>query len=331
MFRICVIGCGPMAVNGHGPAFAKYKADYTDVVLGGCCDIDAERAEVFRTKFGFERAYTDYEAMLDAEKPDVVSLLLPPRLTCPVATSVMQKGFHVILEKPPAENGAQIREMARVAREMGVSVRTAFNRRYMPLIVALLQRVRATGESPLNITCQFYRYKRHDADFSTTAIHAIDLVKYIAGADFASVTLDYQPMQELGENVKNIYASGRFENGTAFQIAFVPVGGAVIERITVNCHTHTFFVELPVWNNLDVPGRLTHVHESRLVDVVHGDTLCDSTEMFEVSGFYNENRLYFEELRSKKEQICDLESTVQSVELEDCIRHSVTHYGTKEP
>ena len=48
--------------------------------------------------------------------------------------------------------------------------------------------------------------------------------------------------------------------------------------------------------------------------------------MYELSGFYDENRLFFEHIRNSEEIICDLESAIQSVELEDALRNNVEKY-----
>ena len=81
MLRLCLIGCGGMATHGHGPAFQKYAAENNQVYLAGCCDVDAVKAEEFRKRFGFARAYTDMDEMLRTEKPDAVSLIVPVPLT----------------------------------------------------------------------------------------------------------------------------------------------------------------------------------------------------------------------------------------------------------
>ena len=329
MFKICVIGCGAMSQSGHGPSFAKYKKDYRDVVLSGCCDLDENKALAYKEEFGFEKHYTDYHAMLDEIHPDVVSIISPVDYTCPICVDVMKKGYSIILEKPPGKNREEIELMDKTAKENGVNVRTSFNRRYTPLIMELIRRVRATGEKIINITYQLYRYHRYDKDFSTTSIHAVDVVKYIAGSDYKSVDLSYDLHSELGENVKNVFMNGTFENGAHFQISLVPTGGAITERVTVNTVGHSFFVDLPMWENIDVPGKLLQVTENNKCQVVMGDELSDTTEMFEVSGFYDENRLYFEKLRERNERINDLQSAIQSVELEDCIRKSITHYEKK--
>ena len=326
MFKICSIGCGAMAKSGHGPAFAKYKRDYEDVCLAACCDINEEAAKTFKEQFGFEAYYTDYNKMLDECKPDVVSLICPVHLTCPMAIDIMKKGYNIILEKPPGKDVEEIKLMMKAAEESGVNVRTAFNRRYTPLIMKLKELLKKDEGKVLNITYQMYRTQRYEEDFATTAIHAIDVVKDIIGADYKDVTFNYQHLPEFGEKVKNIIMTATMENGVMAQITFMPAGGSVVERITVNTVDNSYFVELPFWNNIDVPGKLTHVKVNCVQDIITGDTLSDSTEMFELSGFYDENRLFFEHLRSGGERICDLETAIQSVELEHIVRTDTTQY-----
>ena len=327
MFKICSIGCGAMARSGHGPAFAKYKNDYEDVCLAACCDINEDAAKAFKEKFGFEAYYTDYQKMLDEVKPDVVSLLCPVKLTCPMSVDIMKKGYNIIMEKPPGKNKEEIFLMMEAAKESKVNVRTAFNRRYTPLILKLKELLEKDNNKMLNITYQLYRTRRYEEDFATTAIHAIDVVKYIVGSDYKDVTFNYQHLPEFGDKVKNILMTATMANGTMAQITFMPAGGAVVERITVNTVENSYFVELPFWGNIDVPGKLTHMRANEVCEVITGDTLVDSTDMYELSGFYDENRLFFEHIRNSKEIICDLESAIQSVELEDALRNNIERYS----
>lgn len=46
--------------------------------------------------------------MLETEKPDVVSLIVPVHLTKSMAIDIMKKGFNIILEKPPGKDVAYI-------------------------------------------------------------------------------------------------------------------------------------------------------------------------------------------------------------------------------
>ena len=47
-FKICAIGCGAMATTGHGPSFQRYAQEHPDTELVACCDLDAEKAELYR-------------------------------------------------------------------------------------------------------------------------------------------------------------------------------------------------------------------------------------------------------------------------------------------
>ncbi len=326
MLKIALIGCGRMARQGHGPALQKYKRDREDVCLSACCDIDEESAKSFCEEFGFETYYTDYKQMIDEIRPHAVALICPVHLTCELASEIMKRGCHIIMEKPPGKNTDEIRHLLAVAKESGVSVRTAFNRRYTPLITELKRRILQCGEPIINITYQMYRYRRLEDDFSTTAIHAVDVVKFLADSRYSDVSLRYFRHPTLGENIKSIFLDASLESGAVAQISMVPIGGAIVERVTVNTRDHTFFAELPVWNNSDVPGRLTHVFKKKNTETVTGDQLSDSTKLFELMGFYDENRDFFDAVKNGAAPFCDLESAIQSVEIEDCIRHSLPFY-----
>ncbi len=324
MFKICVIGCGAMSLSGHGPAFKKYYEDYEGVSLEACCDINEEAALKYKEQFGFKKHYTDYKVMLDEIKPDVVSLTCPVKLTKPMSIDIIKKGYNIILEKPPGLNKEEIGEMIEAQKDTNVFVRTAFNRRYTPLIKKLKELL--GDEKIFNITYQMYRNGRRDPDFATTAIHAIDVVKNIARSDYKSVDFKFQPLPEIGENVSNFYLSCEFENGAVGEISLVPMGGAVIERITVNTLDKTYFVELPFWNNLDVPGRLRVVEGNEVTLDILGSDLIDTAEMFEEMGFYEENRDFFELIRSGAKPTCDLESGIQAVDIANYIRERKVRY-----
>ena len=325
MFRICVIGCGFMATDGHGPAYAKYAAEHEETFLAACCDIDPERAETFRTRFGFARAYTDYRVMLDEVCPDAVCLLSPVQFTCELAVEVLKKGYALFLEKPPGRNREEIEQIYAQAKQAQVSVWSAFNRRYTPLITRLKSLLE--GEQILNITYQMYRRNRRDPDFATTAIHAIDAVSHIAGAPYRYVDFTYQRRPEWEEYIANAYLTGQMENGCMAQLSIIPMGGTTAERITVNTDCASYFVELPFWSNPDSPGRLRRLVGNDVTHDISGADLVDSCEMFEESGFYEENRRFFEHLRGGEPVSCDLQAAIQPVEIADCLRNRARRYN----
>jgi hypothetical protein len=116
------------------------------------------------------------------------------------------------------------------------------------------------------------------------------------------------------------------KSGTTAQLSFCPVSGVTIERCAVNSEGHTFFLNLPVWEGLDVPGKLIHVENEKVVYETTGDVISDGDEMFESNGFYGENAAFFDDIRAERKPIGDIRSGLQSVEIADCIRNRADEY-----
>lgn len=184
-FKICVIGCGGIAVRGHGPAYQLYRQTHEGTELAGCCDIDAQRAAHFRERFGFRRAYTDYAEMLAQERPDAVCLVVPVEKTAGLAVSIMKRGYPLLMEKPPGIELCEAELLANAAESCGVPNMVAFNRRHVPLVRILRERM--ANRVIRHIQCEFCRVGRYDKDFTTTAVHGIDTVGLLAGAPYKEV------------------------------------------------------------------------------------------------------------------------------------------------
>ena len=319
-FRICTIGCGQIAVGYHGPAYQRYAALHPGVELTACCDIDQSRADEFKNRYGFKRSYHDYRAMLNQEQPDAVCLLVPPEHIAEMSCTILEQGYPLLTEKPPGRNTAEIDRMIAAASQRSTPNQVAFNRRYMPLIVALKQYLGRLQMPIQYIRYDFSRINRRDADFSTTAIHGIDTARYLVGSDYQHVRFHYQEMPELGPQVANILMDCTFTSGATGQLNFCPVTGLVLERATLHASDHTIFLNLPVWNSYDTPGKLQHFQAGKLVYEMGGLQAAESSDEYVVNGFYGENASFFDDLQQGKRPAGDLESGRQSVEIADCIR-----------
>jgi myo-inositol 2-dehydrogenase / D-chiro-inositol 1-dehydrogenase len=323
--RLCQVGCGEHAHAVHGPSQARLARERPGLVLAACCDKDAARAEAYRTAFGFGNAYSDLEKMLEAERPDAVVLVVPVETTVPVATTLLSRGIPTLLEKPPGATAPEVDRLIAAAGEGGrggqpVSHQVAFNRRYVPLVQELRRRLEVMG--PLqHLHYEMVRVDRRDPDFSTTAIHGIDAVRCLAGGDYASARFSFREMRELGPGVANIFVDATLLSGATAHLAFCPVAGAVLERVTAHVHGHTFFLHVPMWGGADSPGRLLHFEGGRLVEDLDGATVGDGTALFELGGFYRETAAFLDALASGQPPAPDLRASRQSVELAECLRN----------
>jgi myo-inositol 2-dehydrogenase / D-chiro-inositol 1-dehydrogenase len=319
--RLCQIGCGEHAGVAHGPSQARCARERAGLVLAGCCDLDASRAESFRRDFGYARAYADPAAMLDAERPDAVVVVVPVERTVGVASMVLGRGIPLLLEKPPGETTAETDRLIAAAEKGGrvVPHQVAFNRRFAPLVRELRRRIEEAG--PLrHVHYEMTRVERRDPDFSTTAIHGLDAVRYLAGADYAEARFRYREMPELGRGVANILVDAVMTSGTTAHLAFCPVAGVLVERATAHAHGHTLFLHVPMWNGVDAPGRLWHFAGGKLVADLGGDRVGDGTALFELGGFYGETVAFLEAVGARRPPSPSLRESRQSVAIAEQIR-----------
>jgi predicted dehydrogenase len=326
-FTLCIVGCGGLSNRAHGPSYRDYAELHADVVLAGCCDVDAARVETYRQKYGFARAYTDFREMLAAEKPDGVCLMAPVELTCELSCAILELGYPLLMEKPPGLDGNECSQMIAAAEKTGVANQVSFNRRYCPLIVDLKKRLAEfVPEDIQDIRYDFFRIGRKDADFSTTAIHGIDTVKFLAGSDYQRIRFTYREYPELGPTVANIFMECEFASGATAHLNFCPNTGVIIERATVTLLDHAFMLNAPIWAAYDTPGRLLHLHRGETVVDISGDSICAADQMYINSGFYGENAAFLDDLRAGRRPVGDIASGLQSVEIADCIRRRLPEY-----
>ena len=325
--KLCQIGCGEHARVAHGPSQARCARERGDLVLAGCCDLDPERAESFRREFGFARAFTDPVAMLETERPAVVVVVVPVERTVTVGSMVLGRGLPLLLEKPPGETVAEVDRLILAAGKAARTIphQVAFNRRFAPLVRELRRRIEEAG--PLqHLHYEMTRVERRDPDFSTTAIHGLDAVRYLAGGDYAEARFRYREMPELGKGVANILVDAIMTSGATAHLAFCPVAGVLVERAAAHAHGHSLFLHVPMWSGVDSPGRLWHFAGGKLAADLGGDRLGDGTALFELGGFYRETVAFLDAVATGRAPSPSLREARQSVEIAERIRARATEY-----
>lgn len=322
-FKICAIGCGGMATAGHGPSFARYAQLHPESELTACCDIDAARAEQFKNRFGFARAYTDMNEMLRKEKPDAVSLVVPVPLTKQLSIQLLEAGIPVILEKPPGMNREETLRMMDAAERTGTPNMVAFNRRTMPTVERFLELRK--GLSPLLWQYDFFRMGRKDPDFSTTTIHAIDALRFLAGQDYRRVDFTYQPNPQNAAYVPNILLNCEFEDGQRGLITFAPATGISVERCTMHTTNEMITAALPYHGSQGSIDGLGSILMAKDHEVVLHE-LAPETEAFISNGFYRENEIFFDCIQAGTRPWGDIATGLQAVEIAECIRNRKSMY-----
>ncbi|MGE5558021.1 MAG: Gfo/Idh/MocA family protein [Bacillota bacterium] len=135
----CIIGCGAVH-DVHANAIAGHP----EAVLTAVADIDIrkarETAELYNCK-----PYPDYLEMLEQEEIDVVHICTPHYLHAPMAIASLQRGKHVLVEKPMAIEVADAEEMIQKARAAGKKLGVCFQNRYNATSRKILEILSAGG------------------------------------------------------------------------------------------------------------------------------------------------------------------------------------------
>jgi predicted dehydrogenase len=150
MYDAGIVGCGVI-----GNRLAESFADHEATTVRAACDVNETKLGEFAEEYDCG-AYTDYRDLLDSDEIDIVYVGVPPAHHREIATAALDRGKHVLCEKPIAEDGEGGQEMvaAAEASEQTTAINLPF--RYTPGFVELRERITA-GEigTPKRITLTF--------------------------------------------------------------------------------------------------------------------------------------------------------------------------------
>ena len=122
--RLAVIGCGAISERGHLPAALVVP----QVRVAALVDKDQARAEKLAQKHPGAVVTDDYRTVTG--NIDAAVVALPPSLHAPVTIDLLQRGVHVLVEKPMARNIAECDAMIAAARERGAMLAVGLVRRF---------------------------------------------------------------------------------------------------------------------------------------------------------------------------------------------------------
>ncbi|QSB13726.1 Gfo/Idh/MocA family oxidoreductase [Natronosporangium hydrolyticum] len=124
--QIAVVGTGGIATVHAGDI--DRLGDRARIVAA--VDTDPDRLTEFCARWSIPRQYTKLEAMLDAERPDLVDLATPPGLHTAQAIACLARDLTVWCEKPPVLSLAELDQIAAAEAGSGGSFATVFQHRF---------------------------------------------------------------------------------------------------------------------------------------------------------------------------------------------------------
>jgi len=239
--KVGLIGCGGIAQH-H---IKGYQAN--QLSIAGISDPNAQALAAASTLLPDTKAFGDYLHLLDSGLVNAVSICTPPFTHREIAMAALERGIHVLCEKPLAQTLEEARRIAQAAQQSRACFMVAFRHRFLPAVVKLKEIITSgvIGEPVLftNVFCgpAFSMKDRWFAKKSLsgggtlmdTSVHSIDLFRFLIGEVAAQQALFHrcQPGIEVEDiSVLSLKAVGG-ALGTASASWVAGEGVAMIEVV----------------------------------------------------------------------------------------------------
>jgi UDP-N-acetylglucosamine 3-dehydrogenase len=185
------LGVAVVGTGFWGRNHARVYRELESTELVAICDVDAEKAKKVADQFCV-KAYTSSSRMLKNEAIDAVSICTWSTSLAREALKALEAGKHVLVEKPMATNTKQAQRLLEIAKEKGLHLTVGFLMRFIPGMQHIREAVEkgSIGELVCATAKRVSQWPERIGDVGVvkdTAIHDIDVVRYIFNGDPASV------------------------------------------------------------------------------------------------------------------------------------------------
>jgi xylose dehydrogenase (NAD/NADP) len=125
---------------------------------------DRQRAEEYAGRWGIERAYGSYEALLEDPEIEAVYISLPNTMHCDWSIRAVEAGKHVLCEKPLSRHPDEVVAAFDAADRAGRLLSEAFMYRHNPQTTRLAELVRDGTIGELRLIRSVFSYSLYDEE-----------------------------------------------------------------------------------------------------------------------------------------------------------------------
>jgi len=180
------INTGVIGTGNMGRHHARVYNELPDSNLVGVYDIDADQAEKVAAKHGTESL--EFEELL--ERVDAVSVAVPTLHHYDTVKQCLERGVHVLVEKPFVDNRSQGEELIEIAEENNVQIQVGHIERFNPAVVALQDIV--PDIDIINIDAERLGppldRDMEDSVVEDLMIHDIDILLWLINSEVSSIS-----------------------------------------------------------------------------------------------------------------------------------------------
>jgi predicted dehydrogenase len=209
--RVGIVGTGWVAPV-HAHALRELGVEVAAV-----CGRTKSSADRFAGELGGASAWSDLEAMLQADRLDVLHVCTPNDLHAPQTLLALEHGVHVVCEKPLAVNTQESARMVEAAAQRGLVGAVAHHVRGYPLVAHMRSEIVAGALGDLRVVHGRYlndeallpdytwRFKPEQSGPSYVmgdlGTHWLDTAEHVTGLRIAEVLAEFRTFEHEKEGV----------------------------------------------------------------------------------------------------------------------------------
>jgi predicted dehydrogenase len=223
--RAAAIGVGSLGRH-HARNYAELAREGR-LKLIGVCDLDRETAE----KIAADNkclAVSDWRELL--YKVDLVSIATPTETHCEIACAFLEKGIHVLVEKPIAISLEEADKMIAVAKASGAKLMVGQLERFNPAMVALRPHVTRPLYFEIHRVSPFPNRSLDVDVVLDVMIHDLDAVQWLVGEGVKVSAIHAVGIPVISDKVDAANARIEFENGAVANITASRIGTEKIRK-----------------------------------------------------------------------------------------------------
>jgi predicted dehydrogenase len=242
--RAAVIGVGYL-----GRFHAQKYAQAADCELVAVVDPRQDAREQLAAELK-TRPSSDYRELLG--EADAVSVVTPTPAHFAIAREFLERGAHVLVEKPITETAGQARELIALAARQRRILQVGHLERFNAAILAAMPYLTA----PRFVEChRLAPYRERGTDVNVVLdlmIHDIDIVQTIVGGPISAIDAIGTPV--FSEEIDIANARIRFENGC--------IANATASRVSLKTERKLRIFEDDAYLSLDLQQKIvTHIRK----------------------------------------------------------------------
>ena len=185
------VGVAVIGTGFWGKYHARVYTELESTELIAVCDVNPEIAKNVANQFGV-KAYTNTSKMLKNKRIDALSICTWSTKLAKETLKSLKMKKHVLVEKPMATNTKQAKKLLEIAEENSVCLTVGFLMRFIPGLKKIKEAIanKKIGDMVCANAKRVSQWPERIGDVGVvkdTAIHDIDIMKYITNEDPVAV------------------------------------------------------------------------------------------------------------------------------------------------